>query len=90
MQEVLQQLHERRQTRLQTSQHEIAGILECSENQEENLSDSGAEEGEPAAGEPRAGPPQPNQADAPNAILPDLEDMGDLAQQLAEADDEAG
>lgn len=87
-QEVLHRLRERRQSRLQHSQHEIAGILECSEQQQQN--DSGAEEGEPAAEEPRAGPPLPDQTAVPHAMLPDLEDMGDLAQQLAEADQEAG
>ena len=54
------------------------------------MSDSGAEEGEPAAAEPRAGPPLPDQAEAPCVNVPDMEDIGDLAQQLAEADREAG
>lgn len=89
VQEVLQRLRERRQSRLHTSQQEIAGILECSE-QQENMSDSGAEEGEPAAAEPRAGPPLPDQAEVSRVNMPDMEDIGDLAQQLAEADSEAG
>lgn len=90
MQEVLQRLRERRQSRLHTSQHEIAGIMECSEQQAENLSDSGAEDGEPAAEEPGAGPQLPDQAGPSDSKLPDMEDMGDLARELAEADIEAG
>ena len=88
MQEVLQRLRERRQSRLHTSQDEIAGIMECSEQQAE--SDSGAEDGEPAAGEPRAGPQMPEQAGPSDPKLPDMEDMGDLAWELAAADSEAG
>ena len=90
MQEVLQRLRERRQSRLHTSQHEIAGIMECSEQQAENLSDSGAEDGEPADEEPGAGPQLPDQAGPSDSKLPDMEDMGDLARELAEADIEAG
>lgn len=85
MQEVLQRLRQQRQSRLSHSQHEIEGILECSADQGGELSESGAEDGEPAAAEPRAGPALPDQAGPADVDMPDLEDMGQLAQHLEEA-----
>ncbi|DBA81937.1 hypothetical protein WJX77_000726 [Trebouxia sp. C0004] len=80
-QEVLQRLRQRRMSRLSHSQHEIQGILQCSEPSEGNLSDSADELGDPVV--PPAGPePELGQL----ADQADIEDMGALAQDIRDAD----
>lgn len=68
-------------SRLSHSQHEIEGILQCSEP-EEGVSDSADELGDPAGHEPAAGPAS---GDAELMDQPDIEDMGALAHDLQDA-----
>ena len=68
-------------SRLSHSQHEIEGILQCSEP-EEALSDSADELVDPAGREPAAGP-ETNEAGQRDQ--PDIEDMGALAHDLQDA-----
>ena len=82
MQEVLQRLRQRRMSRMSHSQHEIEGILHCSEP-EDQLSDSADEVDDPAGHEPPAGP-QTSAAAGP-VDQPDMEDMGALAHDLQDA-----
>lgn len=82
VQEVLQRLRQRRMSRLSHSQHEIEGILHCSEPEEE-LSDSADELDDPAGREPPAGPQTSAAADPVDQ--PDMEDMGALAHDLQDA-----
>ena len=70
-------------SRLSHSQHEIQGILQCSEPSEGNLSDSAEELGDPGDVAPPAGPePELHQL----ADQADIEDMGALAQDIRDAD----
>ena len=81
VQEVLQRLRQRRISRLSHSQHEIEGILQCSEP-EGDVSDSADELDDPAGHQPAAGP-APDHAD--QADQADIEDMGALAHDLQDA-----
>lgn len=78
VQEVLQRLRQRRMSRLSHSQHEIEGILQCSEP-EEGMSDSADELEDPAGHQPAAGPDS-HHADQTDQA--DIEDMGALAHGL--------
>ncbi len=70
-------------SRLSHSQHEIQGILKCSEPSEGNLSDSADDLGDPGGVAPPAGPePELRQL----ADQADIEDMGALAQDIRDAD----
>jgi hypothetical protein len=71
-------------SRLSHSQHEIQGILQCSEPESEgHLSDSADELGDPGDVAPPAGPePELRQL----ADQADIEDMGALAQDIRDAD----
>jgi hypothetical protein len=70
-------------SRLSHSQHEIQGILQCSEPSEGNLSDSADELGDSGDGAPPAGPKPELRQPADQA---DIEDMGALAQDIRDAD----
>ena len=80
LQEVLQRLRQRRMSRLSHSQHEIQGILQCSEPSEGDLSESAAELDDPG---PAAGPYPELREPADQA---DIEDMGALAHDIRDAD----
>lgn len=82
VQEVLQRLRQRRMSRLSHSQHEIQGILQCSEPEEGGMSDSADELNDPAGQNPAAGP---EAAQAGQVDQPDMEDMGALAHELHDA-----
>jgi len=83
LQEVLQRLRQRRISRLSHSQHEIEGILHCSEPSGGDISDSADELEDPAGHHPAAGP-QPEMREP--ADQADIEDMGALANDLQDAD----
>lgn len=71
-------------SRLSHSQHEIQGILQCSEPESEgHLSDTADELGDPGGVPPPAGPePELHQL----ADQADIEDIGALAQDIRDAD----
>ena len=69
-------------SRLSHSQHEIEGILQCSEP-EEGMSGSADELDDPAADQPAAAGPASLQADRTDQA--DIEDMSALAHDLQDA-----
>ena len=81
VQEVLQRLRQRRMSCLSHRQHEIEGILQCSEP-EEGMSDSADELDNPAGHQPATGP-ETHHADQTEQA--DMEDMGALAHDLQDA-----
>lgn len=82
VQEVLQRLRQRRMSRLSHSQHEIEGILQCSEPEDAGMSDSADELNDPAGQHPAAAP---HTEQAGQIDQPDMEDMGALAHELHDA-----